>query len=119
MSWGERSCKKYRNGCEIASMKTCNVSCIDYESNGKKPDSETTMKIIRDTKEPKDLNNEVTGNVLRSTLPKFSKGKEFVVLKKHIFNIQSISPKKIILKFKGMTTKENPLPDGIFVIKGD
>lgn len=119
MSWGERSCTKFGKGCEIASMKTCNVDCIDYESNGAEPDSESKFKKIKPPEKPPEQSPlQAKGiGIFRSSLPKFSKKIEFVVLKGHIFNIQSVSPKKIILKFKAMTNKKDPLPDGIFCFR--
>jgi len=115
MSWGERSCKK-SGKCEIASPPTCNVDCVDYESNGEPQDSIAKIK----KSDPVDVTKEVKkgGQVQRSILKNFSKKKEFVVLKGLVFNIQSVSPKKIILKLKGKTSKKEPIPDGIFVIKG-
>ena len=118
MSWGERSCKKFGKDCEIASMNTCNVDCIDYESNGNTPDSESKFKKVKVTEvEEKSMLQKKGIGIFRSKLPNFSKTIEFVVLKGHIFNIQSVSPKKIILKFKAMTNKKDPLPDGIFCFR--
>ena len=120
MSWGERSCIHFGN-CDIATMYICQCSCNEYISNGKKPDSnaESILKEMKVknadgkemTKAPKDM------LVVPSTLPNFSKSKEFVVLKGRIFNIQHVSPKKIILKYKGMVKKEQPIPNGIFCLK--
>lgn len=70
--------------------------------------------------EPENKGTEqIKPQIVRSTLPNFSKRSEFVVLKGKVFNIQNVSPKKIILKLKGKTNKDNPLPDGIFCIKED
>ena len=42
MSWGERSCKVFGDGCKISTYKSCNVNCIGYKFDGiHKPDSQT------------------------------------------------------------------------------
>ena len=58
-------------------------------------------------------NNKEGAKIIRSPLKNFSR-KEFVVLKGNVFDIQSISPKKIILRVKGQNPK---LPDGVYVIQ--
>jgi len=57
--------------------------------------------------------------ILRSDLPKFDKMHEFVVLKNHVFFMQSVSPKKIILKFKRKLKEKEALPDGCYIFKDD
>jgi len=49
-----------------------------------------------------------------STLPKFDKHHEFVVMKNHVFQFQSISPKKLILKFKRKLNDKENIPDGCY-----
>ena len=116
MSWGERSCEQYGK-CELATMKTCNPDCIEYKSNGKEPDVAPKInKTVSDTgNESEKPNNKPM--IVPSNLNHFSKKTEFVVLKGKVFNIQSVSPKKIILKLKGAVNKNNPLPSGIYCIK--
>lgn len=58
-------------------------------------------------------NNKEGAKIIRSPLKNFSR-KEFIVLKGNVFDIQSISPKKIILRIKGQNPK---LPDGAYVIQ--
>ena len=118
MSWGERSCKNFGTGCKIATMATCNIDCPSYASNGKDPDSGPKIEKVKPETKKSVLQKKGVG-IFRSKLPKFSKKIEFVVLKGHIFNIQSISPKKIILKFKAMTNEKDPLPDGIFCFRDE
>lgn len=116
MSWGERSCEKHGK-CEIASMKTCNPDCIDYISNGKEPDTLGNInKTVSDTGNETEKPNKGV-MIVASNLKHFSKTKEFVVLKGKVFNIQHVSPKKIILKLKGGVNKQHPLPSGVYCIK--
>ncbi len=49
-----------------------------------------------------------------STSGNFNKKNEFVVLKGTLFKIQTVSPKKLILKYHGIANSE--MPDGIFKI---
>jgi len=82
-------------------------------------------KIEKDKKKvkeetPKSKNpNDV--NLKSSGLPKFDKAHEFIVLKGHIFEIQSISIKKIIIKNKRKLSDTDKLADGcyVFVDKDD
>ena len=73
------------------------------EEKEKKPENE------------KDINLKVSG------LGKFDKKHEFMVIKKHIFEFQSVSPKKIILKYKRKLNKTDNIADGcyVFVDKDD
>lgn len=116
--WGERSCKKHSK-CEIASEKTCNVDCIDYVSNGGFPDSTNKFVKEEEAKKEKSPLQKKGISIFKSNLPNFSKQMEFVVLKGHIFTIQSVSPKKIILKFKSMVNTSDPIPDGIFCFRDE
>jgi len=45
----------------------------------------------------------------------FDKQHEFIILKKHVFEIQSVSPKKVILKYKRKLNKTDHIADGIYV----
>jgi len=77
---------------------------------------DTTPKAETDgANNESEQSNEPT--IVPSNLNHFDKHKEFVVLKEKVFNIQSISPKKIILKLKGSVNKQHPLPTGIYCIK--
>lgn len=49
--------------------------------------------------------------MVRSTLPGFRKQNEIVVLKNRVFKIQSVSPKKLILK---LIDNIKNTPDGIY-----
>ena len=65
----------------------------------------------KEIKEKKEIKPTEQGpRVVRSTLKNFSK-KEFIVLKHNVFTIQSITPKKLVLRIKGQNPK---LPDGIY-----
>lgn len=48
----------------------------------------------------------------RSLDIKFSKQLDLIILKGHMFQIQNVSPKKIILRVKGKAPEETP--DGVF-----
>ena len=56
-------------------------------------------------------------NLRKSVLDKFDKQHEFVVLKKRIFSIQSVSPKKIILKYKRRLRENDTLPEGLYLFR--
>lgn len=113
MSWGERSCVVFGK-CDIANEKICNVDCLSYRCNGEPPDS--VAKFTKSDMPPKEPTEpkEKQVQMVQSTFPNFSKTKEFIVLKGHIFHIQSVSPKKLVLKLKG---KDKKLPNGIFALK--
>ena len=52
--------------------------------------------------------------LIKSTGENFVKEKDIIVLKGHMFFIQSISPKKLILKLVRRFKQEETLVDGIF-----
>ena len=114
MSQGERSCKMFGN-CNHTDIKieNCNVDCDFYNPlDGIKPDS-----ISKKPKEKIIVPDPNSPILELSDLPKFDKLHEFVVLKRHVFQMQSISPKKIILKFKRKLNKDDMLPDGCYTFK--
>jgi len=90
----------------------CSIHCEFYN-----PIDDSILKdvevmadeIIKKQKNKKDI------NLKFSALPKFDKLHEFIVLKRHVFEMQSISPKKIILKFKRKLTKTDTIADGCYV----
>lgn len=111
MSWGEQSCKLFQN-CPEATVKTCNVDCEIYNPvDGIEP---TTISKKDDVAKEEPQGLATMSTIKLSDLPKFDKNLEFVVLKKHIFYMQSISPKKIILKFKRKLKSTDTLPDGVY-----
>ena len=51
MSWGERSCRLYNGSCGFnPKVETCNVNCVGYSSNGRKPDSVKALQILQKVK---------------------------------------------------------------------
>lgn len=70
---------------------------------------DTVTKEVNQAAKPK---NDLT--MVQSNLPGFRKQNEIVVLKNKVFRIQSISPKKLILKL--IDTSKNT-PDGIYCMQ--
>lgn len=108
MSWGEQSCIKY-GSCKTATYMTCNRKCAFYELN-------PGYKVMEDVKP------EAEGGpqIVRSPNTTFNKREDMVVLGGKIFEIQSITPKKILLKYRQKMTKAKSgqmLPDGVFCFK--
>lgn len=110
MSSGERSCKMYGNCNNETKENKCTVNCGFYHPvEGVTPDTKV--------EEPKENPIKIKKNdpiLTLSQLPKFDKELEFVVMKRHIFYMQSISPKKIILKYKRKLKDTDKLPDGVY-----
>lgn len=107
MSWGERDCKDWGD-CKIANMGTCNKSCEYYTVN-------KDHKAIEAIAPP----SEGGPTIVRSTNERYNKKEDMIVLKGDIFEIQSLSPKKMILRLKKNLTESNRkegnyLPDGVF-----
>jgi len=99
-------CKMDGNCVEFTTDENCNTECEFYN-----PVDETI---------PESIEQQIANSkpVLQfSNLPKFDKKHEFVVLKKHVFQLQSISPKKIILKFKRKFNQNENIPDGCYIFK--
>lgn len=112
MSYGERSCKMYGNCNHDIEPKNCNVDCGYYNPLVNVDPDTISKKTEPDIKE---IPNKSNDPVLKlSDLPKFDKQFEFIVLKKHVFYMQNISPKKIILKFKRKLKNTDSLPDGVY-----
>jgi len=65
-------------------------------------------------KENKKIQTKQEFTLIKSTGENFVKEKDIVVLKGHMFFIQSISPKKLILKLVRRFKQEETLVDGIF-----
>jgi len=111
MEQGEQSCKMFGNCTHTENrIKDCNVDCDYYNP------IDGIIEPSSISKKPKlDVKSESKSPIIKlSDLPKFDKTFEFVVLKKHVFYMQSISPKKIILKFKRKLKDTNTLPDGVY-----
>jgi hypothetical protein len=50
MSWGERSCQRFGT-CKVeCTIKTCNVDCYAYLSNGNKPNSKHFQSAVAPVK---------------------------------------------------------------------
>lgn len=112
MSWGEKSCKLFQK-CPEATEETCNVDCEIYNPiDWIEPTTES--KKDQDSIKDTSLESLTLSTLKLSDLSKFDKNLEFVVLKKHIFYMQNISPKKIILKFKRKLKSTDTLPDGTY-----
>lgn len=110
MSQGDESCKMYGNCVEFTTADKCNPSCDFYNpKNGVLP--EAVEKAVDKAMERPDVKLEY------SDLPKFDKVHEFFVMKKHVFLMQSVSPKKIILKFKRKLRDTDKLNDGCYVFR--
>lgn len=105
-------CKLIDNCNHYVSDTLCNPTCDFYnpEDDSVSPELEALIEEeIKKTKNDKDINLKLSG------LEKFDKTHEFVVLKKHIFELQSISPKKIILKYKRKLNDTDRIADGVYV----
>lgn len=90
----------------------CNPTCTHYNPVDESVSTELEELIeeeVKKTKNQKDINLKLSG------MEKFNKTHEFVVLKKHVFEFQSISPKKIILKYKRKLNKTDKIADGCYV----
>ena len=106
-------CKMIDDCNHDQTAETCNPSCEFYNPvNGKVPEEielKAEEQIKAEDKNPNDINLKI------SAMEKFDKLHEFVVLKRHVFQMQSISPKKIILKFKRKLKETDKIQDGCFV----
>lgn len=110
MSLGERSCKMYGNCTNVSEENKCTVNCGFYHPVEGVPQD---TKLEESKEKPIEIKKDDPILTL-SQLPKFDKELEFVVMKRHIFYMQSISPKKIILKYKRKLKDTDKLPDGIY-----
>lgn len=116
MSTRETNCKWYEEGEDCLNFdeeKGCTVNCEYFNPKDDKlpPEVEEKVdsKIKKIEEDKKDINLKISG------LAKFNKKYEFLVLKRMIFEIQSISPKKIILKFKTKLNESDKLTDGCYI----
>lgn len=109
MSEGEKRCKLFGGCANFTTADKCNTSCDFY--NPKNPDE--VLEIPKEVVEEK--KSDVT--MAPSDLPKFDKFHEFFVIKRHVFIMQSVSPKKIILKYKRKLKKSDNLADGCYIFR--
>lgn len=93
-------------------MIGCGPSCDFYNPIDDSVSSDLEKKIEEAEKEIPAI------RLMFSDLPKFDKNFEFVVLKKHVFKFQSVSPKKIILKYKRRLKDTDGLQDGCYIFRG-
>lgn len=109
MSTGEKRCKMYGNCNHFPTAKECSTGCEFYNPRNPKEIVELPDEILE---EKADIKLEF------SDLSKFDKKHEFFVFKKHVFMAQSISLKKIILKYKRRLKKsDDSLTDGCYIFK--
>lgn len=111
MSHGDESCKMYGNCVEFTTDDKCNPSCDFYNPKEEGVLPKAVEKAIEEKLERPEVKME------HSNLPKFDKIHEFFVIKKHVFLMQSVSPKKIILKFKRKLKDSDKLGDGCYVFR--
>ena len=112
----EKKCKMVGNCNEFTTEDKCNSSCDFYNSGDVEILSEEMEKKVEAELKKESLKRPDV-RLEYSDLPKFDKGHEFFVMKKHVFLIQSVSPKKIILKFKRKLSQTDALQDGCYVFK--
>lgn len=108
---GEKRCKMFGNCTNFTTHETCTTGCEFYVP--KNPDEELALEeeVVENEKKERDI---VLGY---STLPKFDKKHEFFIMKKHVFVIQSVSPKKIVLKYKRRLNNTDGISDGCYTFK--
>ena len=102
---GEKRCKLFGNCNNFSTAEKCNTSCEFY--NPKNPNE---VVKLPEKKSP-DIKLEL------SNLPRFDKKHEFFVMKKHVFKMQSVSHKKIILKYKRKLKDTDGLGDGCYIFR--
>lgn len=115
MSQGEESCKMYGNCTNGVDVKDCNPSC-DFYNPKDGVLSEEVARVVDEELEKETMERPEV-KLEHSDLPKFDKVHEFFVIKKHVFLMQSVSPKKIILKFKRKLKDSDTLGDGCYIFK--
>ena len=108
----EPECKMLNNCTHEQTTETCNPECDYYNpiDGSVSPELEEIVEQAIKTKNEKDVNLKLSG------LPKFDKKHEFIVMKRHVFEMQNISPKKIILKFKRKLKDTDKIADGCYVL---
>jgi len=117
MSQGETKCKMFGNCTVYDDPKNCTTACDHY--NPKNPDEELNLEEVEMPDEIIGTSPEIPDvRLMFSDLQKFDKNFEFAVLKKHVFTFQSISPKKIILKYRRKLKNTDGLHDGCYIFRG-
>ncbi|MCP4368296.1 MAG: hypothetical protein GY797_09350 [Deltaproteobacteria bacterium] len=111
MSEGNKKCKMFGdcNHYDAEKPEDCTTACEFY--NPKNPEEVVEMPDEVVEEERPDVKLEHSG------LSKFDKVHEFFVMKKHVFQMQNISPKKIILKYKRRLKETDNLADGCYVFR--
>jgi len=105
-----KKCKMYGQKCDnFVNVEGCTTGCNYY--NPKNLDEVLGLPDEILTEEKPDI---ILG---LSDLPKFDKNFEFFVAKKNVFIMQSVSPKKIILKYKRKLKESDSLTDGCYTFK--
>ena len=112
MSEQIRPCKMVDNCNHEQTAETCNKDCEYYN-----PEDDSELINSLPEEEIKMDNGKTRTKIVNSGFEKFNKSHEFIVLKKHVFEIQSVSPKKLILKFKRKLKKDDVIMDGCYVFK--
>lgn len=105
MSWGQKDCVLF-GSCKVATVATCNTKCEGYVLDPE-------YKAVASVAPP----SEGGPQIRRSEGTKFSKAEDMIVLGGKIFEIQSITPKKMLLRYRqkmSQTAKATELPDGVF-----
>ena len=110
MSQGNTKCKLFGNCPNFTTADKCTTGCHFYVS--KNPDEMVEISDKVDTEIKGDLIK-----LLASDLPKFDKKHEFFVMKRHVFILQSVSPKKIVLKYKRKLSNTDGLTDGCYIFR--
>lgn len=113
MSEGERTCKMFGNCTNFTEVEKCNKECDFYATKlGEETPEEVEAQIeIEAAMARPDVKLEV------STLPKFDTKFEFMVIKKHVFTLLKVTPKKITLRLAQVLKDSDGLSDGCYVFK--
>lgn len=113
MSEGNIKCKMFKSCNHYTTVDKCTTACEFYNPKNPNEVIDIPKEVIAqaEAKEQPDLKLEL------SNLPKFDKIHEFFVMKSHVFMMQSVSPKKIILKYKRKLKKSDNLADGCYIFK--
>lgn len=105
-------CKMEGNCTEYTIAENCNPTCDFYN-----PIDEHIPEDVQKQLDKEEIIKKSNPILEFSSLLKFDKTHEFIVLKKHVFQMQSISPKKIILKFKRKLNEKDAISDGCYTFK--
>ena len=142
MSWGAKDCMSYGD-CTIANVKDCNSKCDYYVPvkrcamcNGVQ--METPYGLVCENghggaesigcEEQEGVATNINHieqpisapQLIRSPFNRFDIKKEVVILHGNIYEVQSVTPKKVVLKFKKGLTKgvhdlNTTMIDGVFM----